>query len=102
MEEIRDSLKQTEKGFNRIIDEIPKSVEEAYEKILSKNIDSVESKILLSIIVAAARPLTLTELDVAFALANQNQVCSYEDLDLDGYSLKRRIRESLWLICVCY
>lgn len=91
-QEIRKSLKQTEKMFNSIIDEIPTSIDEAYDHILSKSTDQKEAAILLKIIVGAARPLTLKEMDVAFALATQENVSSYEELDLDGDNLKRRIR----------
>jgi hypothetical protein len=47
---------------------LPKSVDEAYERILSKSHDFEEAKRLLHIVVAAARPLTLTEMNLALAL----------------------------------
>jgi ankyrin repeat domain-containing protein 50 len=91
-EEIRKSLKRTEKKFNSIIDNIPESIDEAYEHILNKSTSQAEAKILLSIIVAATRPLTLNEMDVALALTDQDNLSSYEELDLDGDNLQRRIQ----------
>ncbi len=41
---------------------------------------------------AATRPLTLKEMDVALALVSQDDVSSFEELDLDRRNLERRIR----------
>jgi hypothetical protein len=84
--------------FNSFVDEIPQSVDEAYEHILNKSTDQTETRILLSLIVAAARPLTLNELDVAFALAIQENVSSHEELDLNGGKLNLRIRNLCGLL----
>jgi hypothetical protein len=91
--ELRESSKQTVKKFTSIIDEIPKSVEEAYERILNKSIDQEAAIILLKIIVGAARPLEVKEMDIALAVATQKEISSIEDLDLDGERLKSRIRD---------
>jgi len=92
IEQIRDSLKHTQKAYDRILDTIPSSVEEAYEKILSKSEKVQESHSLLQIMVGAARPLTLREMDVAFSLATDKECKSYADLDCDGVNLETRIR----------
>ena len=92
IEQIRDSLKHTWKAYNRILETIPSSVEEAYEKILSKSEKIQESHTLLQIVVGAARPLTLREMDVAFSLAAEKGCKSYADLDCDGVNLETRIR----------
>ena len=90
--ELRESSKQTVRKFTSIIHEIPKSVEEAYERILNKSTDQETAKILLKIIVGAARPLRWKELDIALAVATQKEISSIEDLDLDREKLKSRIR----------
>ena len=92
MEQIRDSLKHTQKAYNRILDTIPSSVEEAYEKILGKSTNKQETQALLKIMVGAARPLTLREMDVAFSLATQKGCKSYANLDRDEVNLETRIR----------
>ncbi|KAH7124655.1 putative ankyrin repeat-containing protein, partial [Dactylonectria macrodidyma] len=58
---------------------LPQTVDEAYERILAKSSNSDEAKKLLHIIVAAARPLTLAEMDLALALQQNHR--SYKDLD---------------------
>jgi Ankyrin repeats (many copies) len=80
------------KNFTSIIHEIPKSVQEAYERILNKSIDPKVAKILLKMIVGAARPLKLREMDIVLAVATQKEASSVEDLDVDGEKLKSRIR----------
>jgi hypothetical protein len=92
-EQVRASLKTTPKTYDRILDSIPTSVGDAYEKILAKSINRQETQLLLHIIVGAARPLTLKEMDVAFNLAVQDDCESYADLDCDGENIKTRIRD---------
>ena len=71
----------TEKGLARVISELPNSVNEAYEQILSKSKERKLAQIILSIIIAAKRPLTVPEMNVAFALARDGSCKSYEALD---------------------
>jgi ankyrin repeat protein len=91
-EKIRNSERRTVKKLTSIIDEIPKSVDEMYENILNKSTDRREATILLSMIVSAKRPLTLKEMDVAFALVDQDNVSSYGELQLERENLKTVIR----------
>jgi ankyrin repeat protein len=58
---------------------IPRTVDDAYERILAKSSKPEEAKKLLHIIVAAARPLTLAEMDLALALQQRHR--SYKDVD---------------------
>ena len=92
MEEIQGSLKRTPKAYDRILHTIPSTVEEAYEKILSKSTNRQETEYLLHIIVAATRPLTLKEIDVAFSIITQGGCQSFNDLDLDKDNTETRIR----------
>ena len=73
---------------------LPKSVDEAYERILSKSRNFEEAKRLLHITVAAARPLTLKEMSLALALRGNHQ--SYGDLDLKS---EERFRENIRDLC---
>src|SRR5277367_4201872 len=75
---------------------LPKSVDEAFERILSKSRNFKKAKRLLHIIVAAARPLTLKEMSVALALRGNHH--SYGDLDLDLKS-EERFRENIRDLC---
>ncbi|UKZ68657.1 uncharacterized protein TrAtP1_009679 [Trichoderma atroviride] len=74
---------------------IPTTVDEAYERILSKSFDTEQARKALHIIVAAARPLTLKEMNFALALDNGHQR-SYDAL---GLAPDDRFRETLRNIC---
>ena len=96
IEEIRRSTKRTEKQYISIINSVPETVEDAYEKILSRNDPKERGKAekLLYIIIGARRPLTLTEMDVAFQIATESKNAkAYGELDLDRGHLKTRIRD---------
>ncbi|CAG9952324.1 unnamed protein product [Clonostachys rosea f. rosea IK726] len=59
---------------------LPRTVDDAYERILSKSKNAGEAKELLYIIVAAVRPLTVAEMGLVLAL--QNNRYSYQDLEV--------------------
>src|ERR1700722_6906704 len=81
-------------GIVKATSRLPKTVDEAYERILSRSHNFEEAKRLLHIIVAAERPLTLKEMSVALALRENHQ--SYGDLDLRS---EERFRESIRDLC---
>ncbi|KAF2175634.1 hypothetical protein K469DRAFT_679773, partial [Zopfia rhizophila CBS 207.26] len=81
---IRDELDPTEDRLKEIIKNLPQTVDQAYEAILSKIQDKRKAKKLLHIIVAATRPLTLTEMNIALAIEDHHQ--SYEDLRLSNHA----------------
>ncbi|RYP21591.1 hypothetical protein DL767_009231 [Monosporascus sp. MG133] len=54
--------------ISQVTSHVPKTVDEAYDKILSKSRHVEEAKRLLHIVVAATRPLTLKEMNFALAL----------------------------------
>ena len=81
-------------GIVEATSHLPKTVEEAYDRILSKSRDTEKAKKILHIIVAAARPLTLREMTLALALRQNHR--SYGDLDLKP---EARFRESVRDIC---
>ncbi|KAF3247379.1 hypothetical protein TWF192_006625 [Orbilia oligospora] len=67
-------------GIIKATSHLPKTVNDAYEKIISKSHDFEETKRLLHIVVVAARPLTLMEMSLALALKSNQR--SYKDLEL--------------------
>ena len=81
-------------GIVKATSHLPKSVDEAYERILSRSHNFEEAKRLLHIIVAAERPLTLKEMSVAFALRENHR--SYGDLNLRS---EERFRENVRDLC---
>ncbi|OLN95506.1 Vegetative incompatibility protein HET-E-1-like protein 16 [Colletotrichum chlorophyti] len=96
IEELYCSDKRTMKAYARNIASLPQSVENAYEKILSRHSRGRrhEAETLLHIVVGSRRPLTLAEMDVALQLATDSADARiHEDLDLDNDHLASRIRE---------
>ncbi|KAN0070035.1 hypothetical protein V8E54_011616 [Elaphomyces granulatus] len=81
-------------GIVKATSHLPKSVDEAYERILSRGHNFKEAKRLLHIIVAAERPLTLKEMSVVFALRENYR--SYGDLD---FRSEVRFRENVRDLC---
>ncbi|KAK7219748.1 hypothetical protein V2G26_007751 [Clonostachys chloroleuca] len=91
-----NSDKRTSKAYKKKIDSLPTTVEDAYEKILSRPNGDQQKKArtLLHIVVGARRPLTLSEMDVAFDLAIESKDArAHKDLDPDQGHLESRIRD---------
>ena len=66
-----------------LLSELPNEISDAYEMILNRSEDAESAKLLLQIIVAATRPLTLQEANIALALATHHeQGSSHKELDL--------------------
>jgi ankyrin repeat domain-containing protein 50 len=79
-------------GIVNATSHLPKTVDEAYNRILSRSHDSEKAKRILHIVVVAARPLTLGEMALALAIRDNHQ--SYNDLDLKSEAFFRvRIRD---------
>jgi ankyrin repeat protein len=70
-----DIIKKSPSEYGRALDietllsSLPSQVSEAYEKILSRSTNQSRTKIILQIILAATRPLTLDEANIALVLA---------------------------------
>ena len=96
LDEIRSKILRgkTEKRLLAIIDTLSGTVEEAYEKILAA-CDQKEARRILQIIVAARRPLTVTEIDVALEI--EPTFSSYNDIDRQFDDRKESIRENCGL-----
>ncbi|EXF84400.1 hypothetical protein CFIO01_02715 [Colletotrichum fioriniae PJ7] len=96
MDEVVHSLKRTMKAFLQKITLLPTTIEDAYEKILGrlKKSQRRDAEILLHLVVSAQRPLTLSEMDVAFQLATDApNAQEHGDLQLDEDRMKSEIRQ---------
>jgi ankyrin repeat protein/nucleoside phosphorylase len=82
------------RGIVEVTSNLPQSVDEAYEQILSRSTDFQKAKKLLHIVVGAARPLNLQEMNFALALRKGHQ--SYSDLALGP---EDRFRETMQGLC---
>ncbi|OAP54807.1 hypothetical protein AYL99_11255 [Fonsecaea erecta] len=86
MEEIRLRFAShaTVKRIETLLQQLPTSVVDAYENILGRSVEPEAARIILQIVLAATRPLTVDEMTVAVAIARTKYVRSYEDLDLES------------------
>ncbi|KUL86942.1 hypothetical protein ZTR_05311 [Talaromyces verruculosus] len=77
-------FRRTKRGVDAIINTLPESVNEAYEKILQKSKKNERSMVrkALSIILAARRPLSLAEMNIAVNVNIDSK--TDEDLDLES------------------
>ncbi|MCJ1428331.1 hypothetical protein MMC29_006240, partial [Sticta canariensis] len=74
-----DIIMESRSNFRRVssidmlLSNLPSKVSDAYEKILARSSDKNLARILLQLIVAATRSLSLTEVNVALAIATQRE-----------------------------
>ena len=80
---LKQGFKKTKKGIDTIISTLPESVNQAYEKILNRSKEEHRVRKVLSIILGAARPLTLQEMNVAVNIESSSKPVCIEDLDLE-------------------
>ncbi|KAF2732010.1 purine and uridine phosphorylase, partial [Polyplosphaeria fusca] len=76
-----DDFKKTPKGVQLKFETLPKSINEAYERILDKSKERSVVRKALGIILAAGRPLTLSEMNIAIEMDDTIQ--AIHDLDLE-------------------
>lgn len=76
-----ESFKKTQKGVERTIAKLPQSVNEAYEQILAKSKKDPMVRKALSIVLAASRPLTVSEMNIAVNVNEESR--SIHGLDLE-------------------
>ncbi len=74
----------SEKKLLTVIQNLPKTVHDAYEGILSWSTDLKRARRLLSIVLGARRPLTLDEMNIALAIDDGSR--STDQLDLEPSS----------------
>jgi ankyrin repeat protein/nucleoside-triphosphatase THEP1 len=96
-----EGFKKTRKGIIEATGFLPRSVNQAYEKILTKCKDQPKVQKAISIILAANRPLTLSELNVAMEI--DGKTLSIHDLDLEREEdFKARLRSWCGLFVSIY
>lgn len=84
----------------KLLQKLPRTVEEAYEKILMNVKDSDLARKTLHIVVAATRPLTIHEMNIAFVIEEKivsgESFQSHDDLDLES---EKPFRKKIRNIC---
>ena len=78
---IIDIIEKSPSNFRRmssidsLLSDLPSEVSDAYEIILSRSKDEVKARILLQLVVAATRPLSLEEANMALTIATRGESC---------------------------
>ena len=96
LEVIRNEIGPTKKRLEQIVGSLPDTIDKAYEAILSKVRDKKRARKLLCIVIAATRPLTLKEMNIALAI--EDGYTSYKDLDLD-FNNEKRLEDTIRYLC---
>lgn len=68
----------TKGNIRRVLKELPKTVDEAYEKILERSLDEKKARKLLHIVIAAQQPLCSMQMSLALAIEENHR--SYQTL----------------------
>ncbi|KAK7224159.1 hypothetical protein V2G26_012162 [Clonostachys chloroleuca] len=79
----RMTIKKTPKAFERILSELPQNVNEAYEQILNRSEDHGMARKALAALLAASRPLTVSEMNLAMNIHKESTTLSSLDLETD-------------------
>jgi ankyrin repeat protein len=96
LEEIRETFDSTVKKLSVVVEKLPESVYDAYERILARSKDKIEARRILQAVIAAIRPLTLKEMGVILAMKDDTK--NYKGLDLEEENhTRRRIRNTCGL-----
>ncbi|KAI0398779.1 ankyrin [Xylaria palmicola] len=97
----KEDFKKTRKGFDSAMETLPKNIYQAYEQILNRSKDHPMVQKALSIILAASRPLTILEMNVAVNIDDTSK--SIDDLDLEEEEdFKSRLRSWCGLFVSIY
>ncbi|CAG9986629.1 unnamed protein product [Clonostachys byssicola] len=78
----RETIKRTPNAYRNIISKLPQNVNEAYEQILNRSENPSMARKALAIILAANRPLTVSEMNSAMNIDNEST--SFISLDLEA------------------
>ncbi|RPA99854.1 hypothetical protein L873DRAFT_1827825 [Choiromyces venosus 120613-1] len=76
---LKDCVDPSREEFANIVTTTPRDLAELYTKILDKSTNPDKARRILNIVVAAARPLTLREMNVAFKIERRHN--SIKDLE---------------------
>lgn len=103
LEDARIRFKKTQKGIDEPLKNLPETVYGAYEQILDRSTDQELTRRILYIILAAQRPLTLKEMNIAANIEFSPRPSSYDMLDLeDEADFLKTMRECCGLFVSVY
>ena len=80
LDQLELSVEGTEGEFVEIMNNLPNSLNDTYEKMLRHSPNTEKAKKILRVVVAASRPLTLEEMNIALALRPDSDTLAALDL----------------------
>lgn len=89
------SRSRTRAKLRGLIDNLSESVEDAYEEILAKSPDREKARQILQLIIAARRPLAVSEIDIALEIKSSSS--DYESLDREFENRADSVRQACGL-----
>lgn len=106
-------IKRTRTGTRRALEHIPRTVDDAYEKILARSTNYTAARRALQIVFAAGRPLQLREMQIMLDGLGEEDVTSlpkdsvprknFDDLEWENdVDFKDRLRELCGLLLAVY
>ncbi|PYI16076.1 hypothetical protein BO99DRAFT_341110, partial [Aspergillus violaceofuscus CBS 115571] len=98
MDVLENKTGLTKGEVRRVVQNLPETVESAYERILDRSADKPKAKVLLHIIIAAVKPLSLEELSLAWAIKIHAHCETLPDL-CEDIEPKERFRQTLRDLC---
>ncbi|KAL1595277.1 hypothetical protein SLS60_009967 [Paraconiothyrium brasiliense] len=87
-----EDFKKTPKGLDAALETLPETVDKAYDRILNKSKEDLGVRKALAITLAACRPLTLAEMNLAMNMDSTSQSNLNIDLEEEEHDFKSRLR----------
>ncbi|KAF8241787.1 hypothetical protein K440DRAFT_676974, partial [Wilcoxina mikolae CBS 423.85] len=88
---LKDPQPASESELHEILNNIPSDLDAIYEKVLRGSREPQKAKTILQIVVAATRPLTLNEMDIALAIRPGHK--SIEDLKPNRLFIQSTVKD---------
>lgn len=83
-----------------LVEHLPQSVDDAYEKLLSRSPKTEHARRLLQIILGAARPLSLSEISIALAFEDGQSISSASDRIMPNRRIRAHVRDLCGLFAI--
>lgn len=74
-----EQITKTKAGIDKALKKLPKSIDRAYEKLLSRTSNPDKLRKALRIMLAARRPLTVAEMNIAMSVSKDSDILDTED-----------------------
>ena len=90
----------TKGHLEQVLGKLPQTVYEAYEKILNRSSDTERTRLLLQILIAAQRPMSLQEVSLLLCMQEHHQVEDFADIVEPPTRFKQSVRDLCGLFVI--